>query len=100
MKSIRGDSSLLLSAEEPEPEALQALTWFPPGKAETGAEDHLCDRRRVYRGRVAFDEYLKNSFGSVLSCRQSQMKQVPAEGSDGRCAFAPTLVSSDGIQAI
>lgn len=45
VKSIRGDSSLLLSVEDPEHEAPGPLTWFPPGKAEIGAADHLCKRR-------------------------------------------------------
>lgn len=30
---------------DPSPELSKALTWFPPGKAETRAEDHLCARR-------------------------------------------------------
>ncbi|KAJ4924455.1 hypothetical protein JOQ06_003411 [Pogonophryne albipinna] len=38
MKSIRGESALQLIVEEPEP---GALTWIPPGGADTGDEDHV-----------------------------------------------------------
>ncbi|KAI4803069.1 hypothetical protein KUCAC02_006627 [Chaenocephalus aceratus] len=38
VKSIRGESALQLIVEEPEP---GALTWVPPGGADTGDEDHV-----------------------------------------------------------
>lgn len=81
VKSIRGGASSAFAG--PLREGRDART--PP--AETGDAHHLCGRpaalcARELAKKKTQDEYLKGSFGSVMS-----LKQVTAEGLDGFCAL-------------